>query len=283
MAEPTTCAAERGADDDPVVPVFFLSDSTGISAETMGNALLIQFPTLRFERTLIPFISTVEEARGWWPILDAGAWTGPCTPLVFTTAAERRRPPGAAPRPRRRSSTSSTCTCSGSRRSSARARRAPGRPAARRRRHQALQHPDGGGGVHHRARRRPERPRPGEGRRDPGGALAVRQDADEHVPRAPARAVRRQLPARRRGPRDARAARGRCATSRDRCFGLTTTVERLSRVRKERRPDSRVRLARAVPLRAAPGRGDVRAHRIPSIDSSAKSVEEIVDDRSCRT
>jgi [pyruvate, water dikinase]-phosphate phosphotransferase / [pyruvate, water dikinase] kinase len=27
------------------VPVFFLSDNTGISAETMGNALLIQFPT----------------------------------------------------------------------------------------------------------------------------------------------------------------------------------------------------------------------------------------------
>ena len=46
-----------------VVPVFFLSDSTGISAETMGNALLIQFPDLRFERTLIPFISSVEEAR----------------------------------------------------------------------------------------------------------------------------------------------------------------------------------------------------------------------------
>ena len=43
-----------------VVPVFFLSDSTGISAETMGNALLIQFPDLLFERRLIPFISTVE-------------------------------------------------------------------------------------------------------------------------------------------------------------------------------------------------------------------------------
>ena len=39
-------------------PVFFLSDSTGISAETMGNALLIQFPQLRFERRLIPFITT---------------------------------------------------------------------------------------------------------------------------------------------------------------------------------------------------------------------------------
>ena len=37
-----------------VIPVFFLSDSTGISAETMGNALLIQFPELQFDRTLIP-------------------------------------------------------------------------------------------------------------------------------------------------------------------------------------------------------------------------------------
>jgi len=32
------------ATDRPAVPVFFLSDSTGISAETMGNAVLIQFP-----------------------------------------------------------------------------------------------------------------------------------------------------------------------------------------------------------------------------------------------
>ena len=49
--------------DDHVVPVFFLSDSTGISAEIMGNALLIQFPDVRFERQLFPFITTVEEAQ----------------------------------------------------------------------------------------------------------------------------------------------------------------------------------------------------------------------------
>ena len=54
-----------------VVPVFFLSDSTGISAETMGNALLIQFPDVRFERTLIPFISSIEEARDVVARLDA--------------------------------------------------------------------------------------------------------------------------------------------------------------------------------------------------------------------
>ncbi len=68
------------------VPVFFLSDSTGISAETMGNALLIQFPDLIFERRLIPFISSVQEAREVVAVLDA-AMDGPVTPLVFTTAA----------------------------------------------------------------------------------------------------------------------------------------------------------------------------------------------------
>jgi regulator of PEP synthase PpsR (kinase-PPPase family) len=70
-----------------VVPVFFLSDSTGISAETMGNALLIQFPDLRFERTLIPFISSVEEARQVVARLDAVLDSSERTPLVFTTAA----------------------------------------------------------------------------------------------------------------------------------------------------------------------------------------------------
>jgi regulator of PEP synthase PpsR (kinase-PPPase family) len=52
----------------------------------MGNALLIQFPDARFERTLIPFITTVEEARRVVAILDE-AMDGPVTPLVFTTAA----------------------------------------------------------------------------------------------------------------------------------------------------------------------------------------------------
>jgi regulator of PEP synthase PpsR (kinase-PPPase family) len=67
-------------------PVFFLSDSTGISAETMGNALLIQFPQLRFERRLIPFITTPEEARRVVEVLDQAA-EGPITPIAFTTAA----------------------------------------------------------------------------------------------------------------------------------------------------------------------------------------------------
>ena len=80
------CPAGAQHDEKPVVPVYFLSDSTGISAETMGNALLLQFPQLRFERRLIPFISTVDEARRVVAILDA-AMDGAVTPLAFTTAA----------------------------------------------------------------------------------------------------------------------------------------------------------------------------------------------------
>ncbi len=77
----------NGAGTDDVVPVFFLSDSTGISAETMGNALLIQFPGVRFERTLIPFINSVEEARRVVARIDSVLDDSPRTPLVFTTAA----------------------------------------------------------------------------------------------------------------------------------------------------------------------------------------------------
>src|SRR3954447_23200327 len=84
-----TPAGEAATDpgrDTSATPVFFLSDSTGISAETMGNALLIQFPQLRFERRLLPFISAPGEARRVVERLDRAA-EGPVTPIAFTTAA----------------------------------------------------------------------------------------------------------------------------------------------------------------------------------------------------
>jgi hypothetical protein len=55
---------EAAADPLPV-PVFFLSDSTGITAETMGNALLIQFPSLRFERRLTRSSPPSKRPAGW--------------------------------------------------------------------------------------------------------------------------------------------------------------------------------------------------------------------------
>ncbi|MGV9712090.1 pyruvate, water dikinase regulatory protein [Gordonia sp. NPDC003424] len=75
-----------GAHAGEAIPVFFLSDSTGISAETMGNALLLHFPDHRFDRTLIPFITTPDDAREVVRRIDAAMNNG-VTPLVFVTAA----------------------------------------------------------------------------------------------------------------------------------------------------------------------------------------------------
>ena len=87
---------DNGSDEPDVVPVFFLSDSTGISAETMGNALLIQFPDLRFERTLIPFISSVEEARRGRGPARRGAGREPAHAAGVHHRRQRRGAAGAA-------------------------------------------------------------------------------------------------------------------------------------------------------------------------------------------
>ncbi|MFD1716073.1 pyruvate, water dikinase regulatory protein [Amnibacterium flavum] len=79
-------------DDAPeVMQVFFLSDSTGISAETMGNALLLQFPHLIYERRLIPFIITVDEARRVVSLLDAAAEHGKVVAFSTTAVEEVRQ------------------------------------------------------------------------------------------------------------------------------------------------------------------------------------------------
>jgi hypothetical protein len=68
-------------------PAFFLAGGTGISAETLGNMMLQQFPTVAFVRRKIPFITTVERAREVVAELDA-AMTDSVTPLVFSTVSD---------------------------------------------------------------------------------------------------------------------------------------------------------------------------------------------------
>lgn len=71
-------------DNNPVVPVYFVSDSTGITAEAMGNAILVQFPHLTFERVTIPFLSDPAEATRVVETLDQKV-NGGEHPLVFST------------------------------------------------------------------------------------------------------------------------------------------------------------------------------------------------------
>jgi hypothetical protein len=65
--------------------VFFVSDRTGISAETLGKTLLTQFPNIDLRRRILPFVDTPDKARDAMLEIDAAAATDPERPLVFST------------------------------------------------------------------------------------------------------------------------------------------------------------------------------------------------------
>jgi len=64
--------------------VYFISDSTGITAETLGSALLVNFPAIEFARRTIPFVDTVDGAHQVVAEIRAADAAG-MSPLVFTT------------------------------------------------------------------------------------------------------------------------------------------------------------------------------------------------------
>lgn len=66
---------------------FFVSDSTGITAETLGSALLANFPAIAFVRHTIPFVDTVEGARNVVRDIATAAAQG-AEPIVFTTVKQ---------------------------------------------------------------------------------------------------------------------------------------------------------------------------------------------------
>jgi regulator of PEP synthase PpsR (kinase-PPPase family) len=254
------------------IPVFFLSDSTGISAETMGNALLIQFPDLVFERTLIPFISSVEEARRVVARLDA-AMAGPVTPLAFTTTAVdevrlellRSRCPLIDFFGLHMAQVEATLQATGMR-VAARLhgvgdiKRYNTRMAAV---EYAIEHDDG------QSLRALDKAdvilvAPSRCGKTPttmylalqhGVFVANYPLVDEDFDTA-------DLPRPIRGLRE-------------RCFGIVTTPARLSQVRNERRPDSRYASLQQCSYELRQAEAMFKAHRIPVINSSAKSVEEM--------
>jgi regulator of PEP synthase PpsR (kinase-PPPase family) len=63
---------------------FFVSDHTGLTAETLGHSLLSQFDGIEFQRVTLPFIDTAEKARAAVARIDAAAQEG-ARPLVFST------------------------------------------------------------------------------------------------------------------------------------------------------------------------------------------------------
>lgn len=74
--------------DQPRV-VYFVSDSTGITAESYGRTLLSQFGDTRFDTHYMPFIDNLEKAEALITQIDAFALSEDQLPIVFATMADR--------------------------------------------------------------------------------------------------------------------------------------------------------------------------------------------------
>jgi regulator of PEP synthase PpsR (kinase-PPPase family) len=67
--------------------VFFVSDRTGITAEMLGNSLLVQFDEFQFNRQTIPFIDSLEKVDEAIAQINATAQQEGRRPIVFCSMA----------------------------------------------------------------------------------------------------------------------------------------------------------------------------------------------------
>jgi regulator of PEP synthase PpsR (kinase-PPPase family) len=73
-----------------VIPrtVCFVSDRTGITSETLGQALLAQFEGVETRTVTMPFVVTLQEARGVVDRINAIARTERARPIIFATLVD---------------------------------------------------------------------------------------------------------------------------------------------------------------------------------------------------
>ena len=64
---------------------FFLSDGTGLTAESLGRSLLSQFDNLSIEQVTLPFLDTVEKARDAVVLINESSINHGQRPIVFST------------------------------------------------------------------------------------------------------------------------------------------------------------------------------------------------------
>jgi len=68
--------------------IFFVSDSTGITAETLGHTLLTQFEGIEFRSVTLPFVDDVAKVEEAVARIDACAHDDGERPIVFSTLTE---------------------------------------------------------------------------------------------------------------------------------------------------------------------------------------------------
>ncbi|MFB3925453.1 MAG: pyruvate, water dikinase regulatory protein [Syntrophales bacterium] len=65
--------------------IFFISDRTAITAETLGLSLLTQFAHMQFEQITLPFVDTIERAKTAVTKINGTAREKGARPIVFST------------------------------------------------------------------------------------------------------------------------------------------------------------------------------------------------------
>lgn len=68
---------------------FFISDGTGITAETLGNSLLAQFDHVEFERITIPYVDNEKAAKEAVIQINQSATRNGAAPVIFDTIVDR--------------------------------------------------------------------------------------------------------------------------------------------------------------------------------------------------
>jgi [pyruvate, water dikinase]-phosphate phosphotransferase / [pyruvate, water dikinase] kinase len=68
--------------------VFFLSDQTGVTAETLGHSLLTQFDSQDFRQVTLPFIDTDDKAREAVRKINEAAHNASLKPIIFSTLVQ---------------------------------------------------------------------------------------------------------------------------------------------------------------------------------------------------
>lgn len=68
---------------------FFISDGTGITAETLGQSLLAQFENINFHKLTRPYIDTAEKAQAMVQQINAAAEADGVRPIIFDTIVNR--------------------------------------------------------------------------------------------------------------------------------------------------------------------------------------------------
>jgi regulator of PEP synthase PpsR (kinase-PPPase family) len=69
---------------------FYVSDSTGITAHTLGQSLLAQFEGLQIEHVIVPYVDTEDKIRDVVAKINATGSSRWCSTPSSTSASARR-------------------------------------------------------------------------------------------------------------------------------------------------------------------------------------------------